>query len=101
MPEEKIIYNKETAEALIVAIAEMKAELRKSKRLILGFVVGISLCVVGFGGWFYFRYSSPFVNFISEGDTKTLIGVKNAGRIQVDKDDRTGETIIEVYHATK
>lgn len=99
MTEEKLLQNKETAEALIVGITEMKSDLRKTKLLLVGFLGIVFISVSAFCGWFYFRYTSPFVNFISEGDTKTIIGVKNAGRIQADKDDRTGETIIEVYHA--
>ncbi len=61
----------------------------------------VLLCLIGIFVDGYFRLSSRHVTFVTEADTKTLIGLQSAGRIQADTDERTGETIIEVYHAKK
>lgn len=71
---------------------------RVFRRLIIP-IYFVVFCLVVAIAFYYFRLSSRHVRFITEGDTKTLIGVKGAGRIQANTDDRTGETIIEVYHA--
>ncbi len=71
---------------------------RVFRRLVIP-IYGVVFCLVVVIIFSYFRLSSSHIRFITEGETKTLIGVKGAGRIQANTDDRTGETIIEVYHA--
>jgi hypothetical protein len=71
---------------------------RVFRRLVIPIYL-VVFCLVMVIIFSYFKLSSRHVTFITEGETKTLIGVKGAGRIQANTDDRTGETIIEVYHA--
>jgi hypothetical protein len=99
--EKNIVLKKDDLESLVLTIAELKTAARRAKTVNLLALVMTSLFVIGLGVWLFNQLTSPHITFISEGETKTLIGVKDSGRIQANKDDRTGETIIEVYHAKK
>lgn len=91
----------EEFESLLMSVSELKTDVRKAKVICAVFLVLTTSFVISLGVGLYNQLTNPHIRFISEGDTKTLIGVRNSGRIQADKDDRTGETIIEVYHAKK
>ena len=98
---DSISLGNKSVESLLVTISDLRTINRNTIRVIQCLGLVMFLFVGGVSYFFYRQCMSPHVRFISEGETKTLIGVLNAGRIQVNTDDRTGEMIIEVYHAKK
>ena len=88
-------------DSLIIAIADLKTVNRKALRNVQTLSLVMMLLIGGASYWFFYQYSSPHVRFITDGETKTLIGLKKPGRIQVNVDDHTGESILEVYNGKK
>lgn len=99
--EVKAVFSQEVAEGIITSLSDVKKEVRKYWVLLLFFLVLISSVAGGVGVWIFTQYKSPYVTFIKDLGEKTIIGVKNSGRINANTDDRTGEVTVEVYHAKR
>lgn len=95
------VGTKNVIENLTLKISQISKLVRFSRTVTMVAIIFSLLMVIGNTYWFFSQYRNSYISFINDQGGKTVIGLKNAGRINTVTDDITGEISIEVYHGKK
>jgi hypothetical protein len=81
------------------SIAEMRKENRFIIRMLVGVAILLFIAIGVFAFWKLNFYPSPHIATINYIGTKTLIELKNQGKVTAYTDDKTGVMTVEVKNA--